>query len=128
VCKVISHTTKFILFTICSKGEQKDTATTAALAQDLSIQQKQIAEEKEDIVSSPTRVPTHFPVNPRYNRLVEQIQPHQQQVHVTTFNKLSNATSPARKATHQDSDSTNAFPSPLGTQCNGDHFFLRRED
>jgi hypothetical protein len=78
--KVISHTTKFILFTICSKGEQKDTATTAALAQDLSIQQKQIAEEKEDIVSSPTMVPTHCPVKPRYNRLVEQIQPCQQQV------------------------------------------------
>jgi hypothetical protein len=50
------------------------------LAQDLSIQQKQIAEEKEDIVSSPTRVPTHFLVKPRYNRLVEHIQPHQQQV------------------------------------------------
>jgi hypothetical protein len=125
--KVISHTAKFILFTICSKGEQKDTATTAALAQDLSIQQKQIAEEKEDIVSSPTMVPTHCPVKPRYNRLVEQIQPRQQQV-VTTFNKLSNTTSPARQATHQDSDSTNAFPSPLGTQCNGDHCFLRRED
>jgi hypothetical protein len=78
--KVISHTAKFSLFTICSKGEQKDTATTAALAQDLSFQQKQIAEEKEDIVSSPTMVPTHFPVKPRYNRLVEQIQPRQQQV------------------------------------------------
>jgi hypothetical protein len=50
------------------------------LAQDLSFQQKQIAEEKEDIVSSPTMVPTHFPVKPRYNRLVEQIQPRQQQV------------------------------------------------
>jgi hypothetical protein len=28
-CKVVSHTTKFSFFTICSKGEQKDTATTA---------------------------------------------------------------------------------------------------
>jgi hypothetical protein len=96
------------------------------LAQDLSIQQKQIAEEKEDIVSSPTMVPTHFPVkytigwlkrfNPTNNRFM------------TTFNKLSNATSPARQATHQDSDSTNTFPSPPRTQRNGDHCFLRRED
>jgi hypothetical protein len=31
----------------------------------------------------------------------------------TTFNKLSNVTSPARQATHQDVDSTNDFPSPL---------------
>jgi hypothetical protein len=31
---------------------------------------------------------------------------------------------PTRKASHQDADSTNDFPSPLGTQCNGDHCFL----
>ena len=47
---------------------------------------------------------------------------------VTTFNKLCNATSPIRQATHQDADSTNVFPSSTGTQCNGDHFFLRRVD
>jgi hypothetical protein len=35
--KVIFHTAKFSLFTIRSKGEQKDTATTTSLAQDLSI-------------------------------------------------------------------------------------------
>jgi hypothetical protein len=29
--KVVSHTTKFSFFTICSKGEQKDTATTTSL-------------------------------------------------------------------------------------------------
>jgi hypothetical protein len=29
--KEVSHTTKFSFFTICSKGEQKDTATTIAL-------------------------------------------------------------------------------------------------
>jgi hypothetical protein len=69
--KVVSHTRKFIFFIICSKGKQKDTGTTAALAQDLSFQQNQIVEEKEDIVSSPTRVPTQCPVKPRYNRLVE---------------------------------------------------------
>ena len=31
---------------------------------------------------------------------------------------------PTRKASHQDADSTNDFPSPSGTQCNGDHCFL----
>jgi hypothetical protein len=36
--KVVSHTTKFSFFTICSKGEQKDTATTTASAQAPSIQ------------------------------------------------------------------------------------------
>jgi hypothetical protein len=46
---------------------------------------------------------------------------------VTTFNKLSSATSPTRQAVHQDADSTNAFPSPPGTQHNGYHCFLRRE-
>jgi hypothetical protein len=40
--KVVSHTTKFSFFTICSKGEQKDTATTTALTQAPSIQQKQV--------------------------------------------------------------------------------------
>jgi hypothetical protein len=40
--KVVSHTTKFNFFTICSKGEQKDTTTTTALAQEPSIQQKQV--------------------------------------------------------------------------------------
>ena len=47
---------------------------------------------------------------------------------VTTFNKPSNAMSPTRQATHQDVDPTNDFPSPLGTQRNGYHCFLRRED
>jgi hypothetical protein len=36
--KVVSHTTKFSFFTICSKGEQKDTTTTTASAQAPSIQ------------------------------------------------------------------------------------------
>jgi hypothetical protein len=40
--KVVSHTTKFIFSTICSKGEQKDTATTTASAQVPSIHQKQV--------------------------------------------------------------------------------------
>jgi hypothetical protein len=40
--KVVSHTAKFSFFTICSKGEQKDIATTTALPQAPSIQQKQV--------------------------------------------------------------------------------------
>jgi hypothetical protein len=60
--KVISHTAKFILFTICSKDAQKAIATTATSSP--SIQQKQIAKEKEYIASSPTIVPTQCPVKP----------------------------------------------------------------
>jgi hypothetical protein len=40
--KVLSHTAKFSFFTICSKGEQKDTATTTTSTQAPSIQQKQV--------------------------------------------------------------------------------------
>jgi hypothetical protein len=47
---------------------------------------------------------------------------------LTYFHKLNNAMSPTIQAAHQDADTTNAFPSPPGTQRNGDHFFLRRED
>jgi hypothetical protein len=44
------------------------------------------------------------------------------------FNKPSNATYTKRKAAHQGSNSTNNFPSLPKNQCNGYHFFLRRED
>jgi hypothetical protein len=47
---------------------------------------------------------------------------------MTDFHKLSSVTSPVRQATHQDANSTNTFPSPPGTQHNGYHCFLRRED
>jgi hypothetical protein len=77
-CKIIYHTAKFILFTACSKDAQKTTTITAASTP--SIQQKQIVERKEDIFSSPTMVPTQFQFKPIDNKLVEQIQPHQQQV------------------------------------------------
>jgi hypothetical protein len=40
--KVVSHTAKFSFFTICSKGEQKDTATTTASPKAPSIPQKQV--------------------------------------------------------------------------------------
>jgi hypothetical protein len=39
---VVSHITKFSFFTICSKGELKDIATTTTLAQTPSFQQKQV--------------------------------------------------------------------------------------
>jgi hypothetical protein len=77
-CKVISHTGKFILLIVYSKDAQNTATTTAASTS--SIQQKQIVEEKENIVSSPTMVPTQCLVKPRYNRLVEHIQVRQQQV------------------------------------------------
>jgi hypothetical protein len=40
--KVVSHTAKFSFFTIYSKGEQKDIATTIASPQAPSIQQKKV--------------------------------------------------------------------------------------
>jgi hypothetical protein len=76
--KVISHNEKVILFTICSKDAQKTTTTTATSTH--SIQQKHIVEEKEYIFSSPTMVPTQCLVKPRDKKLVEQIQPRQQQI------------------------------------------------
>jgi hypothetical protein len=78
ICKVISHTAKFVLFTVYSKDAQKTTTTIAASTP--SIQQNQIIEEKEYIVSSPTIVPTQCPIKPRNNKLVEQLQPLQQHV------------------------------------------------
>jgi hypothetical protein len=34
-CKVISHTAKFILFTVCSKDAQKTTTTTTSCSKDV---------------------------------------------------------------------------------------------
>jgi hypothetical protein len=73
--KVVSHTTKFIFFTICSKGEQEDTATTTASAQAPSIQQKRVDK-------TATKCKYFFCTQTSHvAQLVEQIQPHQQQVH-----------------------------------------------
>jgi hypothetical protein len=69
--KVVSHTTKFSFFTICSKGEQKDTATTTASAQAPSIQQKQVdkivAKCKDSFCTKESHV----------SRLVKKVQPFQ---------------------------------------------------
>ena len=40
--KVVSHTAKFSFFTICSKGELKNTTTTAALVEAPSSQHKKV--------------------------------------------------------------------------------------
>jgi hypothetical protein len=69
------HTTKFIILTVCSNAHKTITTTAASTP---SKQQKQIVEEKEDIFPQPTMVPTHCPIKPRDNKLVEQIQPLQQ--------------------------------------------------
>jgi hypothetical protein len=74
-CKVVSHTTKFSFFTIYSKGEQKDTATTTASTQAPSIQQKQVDKNATKCKYSFCTQTSHV------SRLVEQIQPCQQQVH-----------------------------------------------
>jgi hypothetical protein len=71
--KVVSHTAKFSFFTIYSKQEQKDTATTIASPQAPSIQQKQVdkvaAKHKDSFYTPSSHV----------SRLVQQPQP--QQVH-----------------------------------------------
>jgi hypothetical protein len=69
--KVVSQMKKFSFYMIRSKGKQKDTATTVALAQDLSIHQKQIdkiVEEHKYILIAPTGVPPHYPIKKIYNR------------------------------------------------------------
>jgi hypothetical protein len=55
--KVVSHTAKFNFFTIYSKREQKDTATTTASPQAPSIQQKQVnkvTEKHKDSFCTPS--------------------------------------------------------------------------
>jgi hypothetical protein len=73
-CKVVSHTTKFVFSTICSKGEQKDTATTIASAQAPSIYQKQVdkvaAKHKDSFCTQSSHVA----------RLVKKVQPFHPQV------------------------------------------------
>jgi hypothetical protein len=72
--KVVSHTTKFSFFTICSKGAQKDTATTAASIQVPSIQQKQIDKIATKGNESFCTQSSHV------TRLVKKVQPFQPQV------------------------------------------------
>jgi hypothetical protein len=69
--KVVSHTAKFSFFTICSKGEQKDTATTTVSPQAPSIQQKQVEKATKKHKDSLCRISSHV------SQLVEQPQPQQ---------------------------------------------------
>src|ERR1700678_3512633 len=59
-CKVVSHTRKFIFSTICSKDEQKDTASTTASAKAPSIQQKQVdkvaAKHEDSLCTQPSKI------------------------------------------------------------------------
>jgi hypothetical protein len=73
-CKVVSHTTKFIFSTICSKGEQKDTATTTASTQAPSIHQKQVDKVAEKHKDSFCTQSSHVA------KLVKKVQPFQPQV------------------------------------------------
>jgi hypothetical protein len=73
--KVVSHTTKFSFFTICSKGEHKDTATTTASAQAPSIQQKQVDKIAAKCKDSFCTQASHVA------RLVKKVQPFQPHVH-----------------------------------------------
>jgi hypothetical protein len=118
-CKVVSHTAKFSFFTICSKGNRRTLQPLQPRPKHLlSNRSKSTRLQKSANIPS-----THHPL--MYPNLLNGLSLNR---FVTNFHKLSSATSPARQAAHQDADSTNAFPSPPGTQCNGYHCFLRRED
>jgi hypothetical protein len=70
--KVVSHTTKFSFFTVCSKREQKN--TTAASVQAPSIQQKQVDKIATKCKDSFCTQASHVA------RLVKKFQPFQPQV------------------------------------------------
>jgi hypothetical protein len=70
--KVVSHTTKFSFFTVCSKGEQKNTTTTAALVQAPYVQKKQVDKIEEKYKDSFCTQSSHVA------RLVKNVQPFQQ--------------------------------------------------
>jgi hypothetical protein len=67
--KVVSHTTKFSFFTVCSNGEQKNTATNAASFQAYFVQQKQANKIKEKCKDSLCIQSSHVA------RLVKKAQP-----------------------------------------------------
>jgi hypothetical protein len=119
--KVVSHTTKFSFFTICSKGEQKDTAT-----QPLQPHPRHLLSNKSrsTMLQQSAKIPSaHLPLmqlNLLNNLIFKRF--------MTDFHKLISVMSPTIQAAYPDADLANAFPSPPGTQRNGDHFFLRRED
>jgi hypothetical protein len=119
--KVVSHTTKFNFFTICSKGEQKDTATTTASAQAPSIQQKQVDKIATKCKDSFCTQASHVA------RLVKKVQPFQPQVRDNLQQAKQHNFS--NKASNSSRCRFNKrFSLSPGTQRNGYHCFLRRED
>jgi hypothetical protein len=123
--KVISHTAKFILFTVCSKDVQKTTTTTAASTP--SIQKNRLSKRQKILFLHLQWCLHNAPSNPETTGWWNRFNPSNNRF-VTVFHKPRSTTSPTRHTTHQASDSENAFPSSLGTQRNGDHCFLRGED
>jgi hypothetical protein len=121
-CKVVSHTRKFIFSTICSKGEQKDTAATTASTKAPSIQQKQVdkvaAKHKDSFCTQSSKIA----------RLVKKVQTFQPQVRdifpQTKHRDFSSKTSNSPRCRFNKCFSL----SPGKSTLDGDHFFLRRED
>jgi hypothetical protein len=72
--KVISHISKFSLFTIYSKGEQRNTTTTASSVQAPSIQQKKINKIEEN------RKHSFYTQSSHVAKLVTNVQPFQHEV------------------------------------------------
>jgi hypothetical protein len=113
--KVVSHTTKLT----SSQSVQK---MNMRILQPLQPRPKHLLSNR----SRWTRMKqiSKIPFAPRhlmYPDLLNKFNPTNNKL-MTSFH---NATSPARQVVHQDSI---AFPSPPGTQPNGYHCFLRRED
>jgi hypothetical protein len=117
--KVVSHTTK-------SASSQYVRKVNIRILQPLQSQTKHLLSNRSRStrLQQSTKIPSvhshlKYPnwfnrLNPTSNRFV------------TTFHKSNIAMSLARQAAREDSDSANASLSPPGTQCNGDHCFLRR--
>jgi hypothetical protein len=99
--KVVSHTVKFSFFIICSKGEQKDTATTTASPQAPSIQQKQVDKAEEKCKYS------FFTPSSHVSLLVEQPQPQQ----VRDRLPQTEQSDVSKASTHQGKQQT-LFPLP----------------
>jgi hypothetical protein len=120
-CKVVSHTTKFSFFTICSKGEQKDTAATIASAQAPSIQQKHVDKIVEKCKDS------FFTKESHASRMVKKVQPFQPHARDSLPQTEQHNVSSKASSSPRFRFNKRFFLSP-GTQRNGYHCFLRRED
>jgi hypothetical protein len=120
-CKVVSHTRKFIFSTICSKGEQKDTAATTASAKAPSIQQKQVdkvaAKHEDSFCTQSSKIA----------RLVKKVETFPPQVR-DRFPQTKQRDVSSKTKSSPRCRFNKCFPSPPKTQRNGDHCFLKRDD